>query len=78
MLETLKIIKYHRKSKFELTNTDFNNIFIVDVFFDEDILFILPPVETKISYAYGKTMDGMENIYDGHARCIHIEFGLIF
>lgn len=46
--------------------------------------FILPHVDTRVLNSYGKSMDGMDKIHDGHARCrtkktnIRNEFGLIF
>ena len=63
ILEALKITKCRRRSKFDLTNIDFDNIVIEDVkylpsSFNGDVLFILPPIKTKIPDAYGKAMDG--------------------
>lgn len=89
ILDALKITKCRRRSKSDLTNIDFDNIVIEDVkylpsAFDGDVLFILPPVNTGIPDAYGKAMDGMDKIYDGHAWCrtkttnIQNEFGLTF
>ena len=52
--------------------------------FNGDVLFILPPVKIGIPYAYGKAMDGMDKIYNGHVwyktntTNIHNKFGLIF
>ena len=88
-MEGLKISKCRRRSKFDLTNIDFDNIVIQDVkylpsSFNGDVIFILPPVKTGIPNAYGTAMDGMDKIYDRHAWCrtkttnIHNEFGLIF
>jgi hypothetical protein len=74
ILEALKITKCRRRSKSDLTNIDFDSIVIEDVkylpsSFNGDVLFILPPVKTGIPDAYGKAMDGMDKIYDGHAWC---------
>jgi hypothetical protein len=89
ILEALKITKCRRRSKSDLTNIDFDNIVIEDVkylpsSFNGDVFFILPPIKTGIPDAYGKAMDGMDKIYDGHAWCrtkttnIQNEFGLTF
>jgi hypothetical protein len=52
--------------------------------FNGDVIFILLPVKTGIPDTYGKAMDDMDKIYDGHAWCktkplnIHNEFGLTY
>ena len=74
ILETLKITKCHRRFNFDFINIDFDNIVIEDVkylrySFNGDVIFILAPVKTGIPYAYGKAMDSMDKIYDGHAWC---------
>ena len=53
---------------------DFDDIVIEDVkylpsSFNGDVTFILPPVKNGIPDVYGKAMDGIDNIYDGHAWC---------
>ena len=52
--------------------------------FKGNFYFLLPLLPKGVPHAYGLGMDGMDNIYDGHAWCsakttnIHNEFGLLF
>ena len=49
--------------------------------FNGDVIFILPHVEVAIPDVYGKVVDGMDKIYDGHAWCqtktTNIQIGLV-
>lgn len=89
ILDALKITECCSKFKFDLYLIKFDNLVVEDIkylpfAFDGNVLFILPFVDLAILDAYGKSMDGMDTIHDGHAWCItkttndHNEFGLIF
>ena len=63
-----------QSSKSNLTAIDFKHIVVRDVkylpsSFNGDILFVLPPVPFGVPSAYGRSMDGMDNMCDGHPWC---------
>lgn len=53
-------------------------------FFDDDVLFVMPPMALGVPNAYGCSMDGMDKMCNGHPWCtaktinIHNNFGLSF
>jgi hypothetical protein len=81
--------KFRRRSKSNLTTIDFDNTDIHDVkylppFFDGDVIFILPPIAMDDSSTYGRSMNAMDKVCDGHPWCttkttnIQNDFGLSF
>lgn len=66
-MDTLKITECRRRSKFDLTHLDFNNMVIevvnnLLIAFVGGIIFILAPLDLEIPDASGKLMDGMNKI----------------
>ena len=89
IIDALKFTKSRKRSKSDLTTIDFENIMVRDVkylpsSFDGDILFVLPLVPLGVPSAYGRSMDGMDKMCDGHPWCttkttnIQNDFGLSF
>ena len=71
IVNALKLIKYKRRSKFDLTTIDFDSIDVLDVkylppSFDGDILFVLPLVSMNVPNVYSHSTDGIDKMYDGH------------
>ena len=63
--------KSRKRSKSDLTTIDFDSIDIRDVkylppSFDSDVLFVLPPLSMGTPNVYGRSMDGMDRMCDGH------------
>lgn len=74
IVNVLKLKKYRRNSKFDLTTINFDSINVRDVkylapSFDGDILFVLPLVSMNIPNVYNRFMDGIDKMYDGHHWC---------
>ena len=74
IIDALKFTKYRKMSKSDLTAIDFENIVVRKVkylpfSFNGDILFVLPLVPLGVSSAYGRSMDGMDKMCDGHPWC---------
>jgi hypothetical protein len=89
IVDALKQTKSRKRSKSDLASIDFDSIEVRDVkylpsSFDGDILFVLPPVPFGVPSAYGRSMDGMDKMCDGHPWCttkttnIQNDFGLTF
>ena len=89
IVDALKVTKSRKRSKSDLAFIDFDNIDVRDVkylpsSFDGDVLFVLPPVALGVSNTYGRSMDGMDKMCDGHPWCttkttnIQNDFGLSF
>jgi hypothetical protein len=89
IVDALKFTKSRKRSKSDLAFIDFDNIDVRDVkylpsSFDGDVLFVLPPVVLKVPNTYGRSMDGMDKMCDGHPWCttkttnIQNNFGLSF
>ena len=89
IIDALKFTKSRKRSKSDLASIDFENIVVRNVkylpsSFDGDILFVLPPVPLGVPSAYGRSMDGMDKMCDGHPWCttkttnIQNDFGLSF
>ena len=63
--------KFKRNFKSDLTTIDFDSIDVRDVkylppSFDDDIIFILPPINMNVFSSYGHFMDNMNKMFDGH------------
>lgn len=61
--------------KFDLPTIDFDKIDVRDVkylppSFDGDILFNFPPINKNIYSIYGRSMDDIDKMCDGHSWCI--------
>jgi hypothetical protein len=89
IVDALKQTKFRKRSKSDFASIDFDNIEVRDVkympsSFDGDILFVLPPVPFGVPSAYGRSMDDMDKMCDGHPWCttkttnIQNDFGLTF
>ena len=89
IIDALKFTKSRKMSKSDLTIIDFENIMICDVkclpsSFDGDILFILSPMPLGVPSGYGRSMDGIDKMCNGHPWCttkttnIQKDFGLFF
>jgi hypothetical protein len=89
MVDALKLTKSRKRSKSDLASIDFDSIDVREVkylpsSFNGDVLFLLPPVALKAPSTYGRSMDGMDKMCDGHPWCttkttnIQNDFGLSF
>ena len=89
IVDALKMTKSKKKSKFYLTAIDFDSIDVRDVkylppSFDGGVIFILPPIAVDVSSTYGRSMDGMDKMCNGHIWCttkttnIQNDFGFFF
>ena len=89
IVNALKMTKSKRRSKSDLTTIDFDSIDVRDVKYlppslDGDVIFILLPIAVDVSNMYGRSMDGMDKMCDGHPWCttkttnIQNDFGLSF
>jgi hypothetical protein len=87
IVDALKMTKSRRRSKSDLTAIDFDSIDVREVkylppSFDGDVIFILPLIFVDVSSTYGRSMDGMDKMCDGHPWCttkttnIQNDFGL--
>jgi hypothetical protein len=89
IVDALKIIKSRKMSKSDLTAIDFDNIDVHDIkylppSFDGGVIFILPGIAIDVSSMYGRFMDDMDKMCDGHPWCttkttnIQNDFGFSF
>ena len=74
IVDALKMTKSRRRSKSDLTAIDYDSIDVRDVkylppSFDGDVIFISPPINVDESSTYGRSMDDMDKICDGHPWC---------
>ena len=74
IVNALKLTKSRKISKSDLASIDYNNIDVCDVkylqfFFNGDVLFLLTPVTLRVPSTYGRSMDDMDKICDGHSWC---------
>jgi hypothetical protein len=74
IVDALKIIKSRKMSKSDLTAIDFDNIDVHDIkylppSFDGGVIFILPGIAIDVSSMYGRFMDDMDKMCDGHPWC---------
>lgn len=71
--EALKQTKCRKCSnKFDLALVDFNSIDVCEVrylpsSFDGNVIFVLPSLACGAPTTYACGMDGINNVYDGHA-----------
>ncbi len=75
MLDALKGIATRRRSHSPIAEIDFDNIKISEVkylptSYNGNIIFLLPPLPAGVPFTYGKGMDGMDKMFDGHAWCV--------
>lgn len=70
IVDALKQTKSKKESKPDFASIDFDSIEVRYVkylpFFYGDVLFVLPPVPFGVPNAYGRSIDGMDNLCDGH------------
>jgi hypothetical protein len=71
MVDTLKLIKSRKRSKSDLASIDFDSIDVREVkylpsSFNGDVFILLPPLALKALSTYGRSMDGMDKMCDGH------------
>jgi hypothetical protein len=71
VLEALKITTSKRWSKYDVSTINYKRIQIQEIkypliSFDGDIIFVLPPLLTRVPSAYGCGMDDMDKLYNGH------------
>ena len=89
IIDTFKFTKYRKKSRSDITVVGFKNIFLHKVkylpfSFNGDNLFVLFHVPFGVPSAYGRSMDGMDKMCNGHPWCttktmkIKNNFGLSF
>jgi hypothetical protein len=74
IVDTLKMTKSRRRSKSDLTAIGFDSIDVREVkylspSFDGDVIFILPPINVDVYSTYGRSMDVMDKMCDGHLWC---------
>jgi hypothetical protein len=70
----LKLTESKRRSKSELNIIDFDNIDVYDIkylpsYFKGDVLFMLFLVRMVVPSAYGRSIDGMDKMCNGHPWC---------
>ena len=87
IVDALKMIKSRRRSKFNLIAIDFDSIYIRDVKYlprSFDVIFILLLINVDVSSTYGRSIDGINKMCNGHPWCttkttnIQNDFGLSF
>ena len=71
IVDALKMTKSRKKSKSDLNAIDSDGIDVRDVkylppSFDGDVIFISPPMNVDESSTYGRSMDDMDKMCDGH------------
>jgi hypothetical protein len=71
MVDALKLRKSRKTSKSDLASIDFDSIDVRDVKYlpsslNGDVLFLLPLVALKAPSTYGRSMEGMDKMCDGH------------
>src|SRR6202022_2032965 len=71
MVDALKLTKSRKRSKSDLASIDFDSIDVREVkylpsSFNGDVLFLLPPVALKAPSTYGRSIDGIDKLSDGH------------
>ena len=74
MLDALKATAVRPRSQSALSDIDFDNIRVEEVkyiptTYDGDVIFLLPPLPTRLPATYGKSLDGMDKVYDGKPWC---------
>ena len=83
------MIKSRRRSKSDYTAIDFDSIDVRHIkylppSFNDDVVFILPPINVDVSSTYRHFMDDMDKMCDGHPWCttktinIQNDFGYFF
>ena len=70
IIDALKMTKSRRRSKSDHTEIDFDNIDVRNVkylppSFDGDVIFILLLIAVDIFSTYGRSVDGINKMYDG-------------
>ena len=87
IVDALKMTKSRKRSKSDLTAIVFDTINVRNVkylppYFDGDVIITLPPIVVDVSSTYGRSMDGIDKMCDGHPWCttkitnIQNDFGL--
>lgn len=74
MLDALKATAVRPRSQSALSDIDFDNIRVEEVkyiptTYDGDVIFLLPPLPSGLPATYGKSLDGMDKVYDGKPWC---------
>ena len=74
MLDALKATATRPRSCSILAGIDFDTIKVEEVkyiptAYDDDVTFLLPPLPVGVPVTYGKSMDGMDKIYDRKLWC---------
>ena len=75
IVDVSKLTKPREMSDFNLTTINFDSIDICDVkylppSFNDDVLFILPPINMGIPSTYGCSMDDIDKMCDKYPWCI--------
>ena len=70
-VDALKLTKSRKRFKFDLNVINFDSKDVRDVkylppSFDDDVIFILPPINVDVFSTYGRSMDDMHKMCDGH------------
>ena len=74
IVDALKMTKSRRRFKSDLTGIDFDTVDVREVKYlppssDCDVIFILPPIILDVSSTYGRFIDDMDKMCDGHPWC---------
>ena len=89
IIDALRLTKSRKISKSDLASIDFDYIDVRDVkylpsYFNDNVLFLLPPVALRVPSTHDHSMDGMDKMCDCHHWCttktttIQNDFGLFF